>query len=166
MFLHAAVLKDTMARYHVDARIHREAPQRLRAVLERIGLRDGVFVKDYLTFFDTLHLLVALAIADGYACRFLQQFAKEAISHVGGTSGRTTETKELIDCYIDWCFLGLVDSTDLRRRYRSRTRPFRSAAQVRAAIPMTPEAYAQVAWIDALVARLAPTPSAHTAEAG
>ena len=166
MFLHAAVLKDTMARYHVDARIHREAPQQLRAVLERIGLRDGVFVKDYLTFFDTLHLLVALAIADGYACRFLQQFAKEAISHVGGTSWRTTETKELIDCYIDWCFLGLVDSTDLRRRYRSRTRPFRSAAQVRAAIPMTPEAYAQVAWIDALVARLAPTPSAHTAEAG
>jgi len=147
MFLHAAVLKDTMARYHVDARIHREAPQRLRAVLERIGLRDGVFVKDYLTFFDTLHLLVA-------------------ISHVGGTSWRTTETKELIDCYIDWCFLDLVDSNDLRRRYRSRTRPFRSPAQVRAAIPMTPEAFAQVAWIDALVARLAPTPSAHTAEAG
>lgn len=72
----------------------------------------------------------------------------------------------MIDCYIDWCYLDLVDSDDLRRHYRPRTRPFRSAAQVRAAIPMTPEAFAQVAWIDALVARLAPTPSAHIAEAG
>jgi hypothetical protein len=155
MFLHAAVLRDTMARYHVDARIYREAPQPLRPELRRVGLSDGVFIKDYGTFFDTLHLLLALATADGYACRFLQRFGRDAIAHVGGTSWKTAETKELIDCYVDWCFLDLDDSAEMRRRYRHRTRPFRSAAEVRAAIPMTPEAFARVAWIDALVARLA-----------
>jgi hypothetical protein len=167
MFLHAAALKDTMARYHVDARICHEAPEALRPLLSRVGLGEGVFVKDDRAFFDTLHLLLALAVVDGYACRFLQQFDREAISHVGGTSWKTAETKELIDCYVDWCFLDLDDSAELRRRYRHRTQPFRSAARVRAAIPMTPEAFARVAWIDALVARLAATDvPARNAEAG
>ena len=160
MFLHAGALNGTMARYHVDARIRHEAPPPLRPLLARVGLSEGAFVKDDRKFFDTLHLLLVLAVVDGYACRFLQQFDKEAISHVGGTSWKTSETKELVDCYVDWCFLDLEDSPELRRRYRHRTRPFRSAAQVRAAIPMTPDAYAQVAWIDALVARLAATRSA------
>jgi len=165
MFLHAAVLRETMARYHVDARICHDVPEPLRPLLQRIGLGDGVFVKDYGSFFDTLHLLLALAVVDGYACRFLQQFDKEAISHVGGTSWKTAETKELVDCYVDWCFLDLDGGAELRRRYRHRTRPFRSATQVRAAIPMTPEAFARVAWIDTLVARLARARAARIAAA-
>ena len=159
LFLNAAVLKALMARYHVDARIYRRAPPSLTGTLERVGLRDGVFVKDHANFFDTLHLLLVAAIADGSACRFVQGFGKDAIAHVGGTSWKASETKELIDCYADWRFLDFIDDDDVRRRYRYRTRPFQSAADVRAAIPMTPEAFATVAWIDTLVDRLAASPA-------
>lgn len=155
MFLHAALLRGLMARYHVDARIYRKAPAVLRDRVAGLGLVEGVFLKDYATFFDTLHLLLALAMADGHSLRFVQEFGSDAIAHLGGTSWKTTETKELIDCYVDWRFLDLADDDDLRRRYRQRTRPFRSAAGVRASIPMTPEAFARVAWIDALVSKLA-----------
>jgi len=155
LFLNVTVLKDLMARYHVDARIYRNVPASLKDKLATVGMGGGVYVKDDRTFFDTLHLLLALAYADGIACHFVQGFGKEAIAHVGGTSWKASETKELIDCYVDWRFLDFVDDDELRRRYRHRTRPFRSAAEVRAAIPMTPEAFATVAWIDALIDRLA-----------
>jgi len=155
LFLNAPVLRAVMNRYHVDARIYRKLPAALRDTVRRIGIDGAVFIKDYANFFDTLHLLLALAIADGHSCRFLQGFDARAIAHIGGTSWRTTETKELINCYVDWRFLDLADDEGLHRRYRSRTRPFRSAADVRASIPLTPESFARLAWVDALVGRLA-----------
>ena len=155
LFLNAAVLRGLMGRYGVDARIYREVPSALRATLGRIGIGGNVFVKDYANFFDTLHLLLALAIADGHRCRFLQDFDADAIAHVGGTSWKTAQTKELLNCYAEWRFLDLAADEDLQRRYRRRTRPFRSAAHVRSLIPNTPEAFARLAWIDALVERLA-----------
>jgi len=159
LFLNVTVLKELMARYHVDARIYREVPATLRETVAAVGLGGGVYVKDNRTFFDTLHLLLALAYANGSACHFVQGFGKEAIAHIGGTSWKASETKELIDCYVDWRFLDFVNDDELRRRYRHRTRPFRSAADVRAAIPMTPEAFATVAWIDTLIDRLAQSPA-------
>jgi hypothetical protein len=136
----------------------------VRETLARVGLGGGVFVKDYAGFFDRLQLLLALALADGYPCRFLQDFGDDAIAHLGGTSWKTTETNELIDCYVEWRFLDLADDDDLRHRYRHRTRPFRCAADVRSAIPMTPEAFARVSWIDALAERLARIPAVTTGE--
>ena len=155
LFLNAPVLRALMNRYHVDARIYRKLPAALRDTVRVLGIDGGVFIKDYANFFDTLHLLLALAIADGQPCRFLQGFDARAIAHVGGTSWRTTETKALINCYADWRFLDLADDEGLHRRYQSRTRPFRSAADARSSIPLTPESFARLAWIDALVGQLA-----------
>lgn len=155
LFLNAPVFRTLMNRYHVDARIYRKLPVALRDTVRRLGIDGAVYIKDYANFFDTLHLLLALAIAEGHPCRFLQGFDARAIAHVGGTSWRTTETKELINCYADWRFLDLADDEELHRRYRSRTRPFGSAADVRSSIPLTPETFARLAWIDALVGRLA-----------
>jgi hypothetical protein len=154
LYLNTPVLREIMSRYAVDARIYRAAPARVRPIIERVGLGQGVFYKDYLTFFDTLHLLLGLAVAGGFGLRFLQHVDQRAIAHVGGTSWKTAETKELIDCYIDWRFLEIARDEQLRRRYARRLRPFRSADAVRAAIPMTPEAFARLAAVDGVVDRL------------
>lgn len=155
LFLHAAVLRDVMARYHVDARIYRAAPPATQATLARIGLGSGVFLKDHATFFDTLQLVVAIALAEGRQCQYLRGVGRDAIAHVGGTSWKTAETKELIDSCTDWRFLDFDDDAELRQRYRRRTRPFRFAADVRAAIAMTLEAFARLALVDDRVRRLA-----------
>ena len=154
LYLHTAVLTDIMSRYHVDARGYRAAPAHVRAALASIGMISGVYYKDHATFFDTLHLMLALALTEGYDYRFLQWVDEHAIAHLGGTSWKTPETKELIDCYIDWRFLELSHDPTLLGKYGRRFRPFRSAAEVRSAIPLTPEAFARIAWIDALFDRL------------
>ena len=154
LFLNTPVLRDIARRYHVEARTYQAVPEHLRSVVERVGLGQGVYVKDHATFFDTLHLMLILAIAEGFESRFLQWVDDSSIAHLGGTSWKTPETKELVECYVDWRFLELVDDDVVRRRYAPRFRPFRSAAQVRAAMPMTPDVYARVAWIDDIVDRL------------
>lgn len=166
LFLNTPVLRDIARRYDVDARSYRAVPEHLRSVVQRMGLGGGVFVKDHATFFDTLHLMLVLAIAEGLDFRFLQWVDDDSIAHLGGTSWKTLETKELIDCYVDWRFLELVHDDVVRRRYAHRFRPFESAAQVRAAIPMTPEAYARVAWVDEIVDRLTRAPGAHGPASG
>lgn len=151
--LHAPLLRDIMRRHRVDARIYRTAPSHVRAKLARTGLRDGVVLKDHHDFFDTLHLLVALALAEGCDVRFAQA-PDEAIVHVGGTSFGVPETKDLLDRYMQLRFLELADDPLLRKRYRRWLRPFASADVVRARIPMTPAAFARIAAVDRIVERL------------
>ena len=163
--LDAFVLRDIMKRYHVDARVYHTVTAEVRDVIARIGLCEGVFFKDNKRFFDTLHVLLALALAEGHAFRFLQAIDAKSVVHVGGTSWQTNETKDLVECYIDWRFLEHCDDAEVRTRYAPRFRPFRSGADVRAAIPMTPEAFAKAAWVDELVARLAAVRRAGASEA-
>lgn len=154
LFLDATVLRDIARRYHVEARTYRAVPEHLRSVVERVGLGHGVYVKDHATFFDTLHLMLILAIAEGYESRFLQWVDDSSIAHLGGTSWKTPQTKERVECYVDWRFLELAHDDVVRRRYARRFRPFRSAAQLRAAMPMAPDVYARVLWLDGIVERL------------
>ncbi len=154
LFLNTSVLRDIARRYDVEARTYHAVPEHLQSVVERAGLGLGVYVKDHVSFLDTLHLMLLLAIAEGFESRFLQWVDDSSIAHIGGTSWKTAETKELVECYADWRFLELAHDDILRRRYARRFRPFRSAAQVRAAMPMAPDVYARVAWFDGVVERL------------
>lgn len=153
LILNAPLLRDIMRRHRVDARIYRTVPARLRALVARIGLRDGIVFKDHHDYLDTLHLLVALALAEGNTLGF-RDSAEGAIVHLGGTSSGAPETKDLLDQYLQLRFLELADDRELRARYRRRFRTFRSADDVRARIAMTPAAFARVAAIDGLVERL------------
>lgn len=153
LLVNAPLLRDIMRRHHVDARMYRSAPARVRPVVERIGLRDGVVLKDHHGYFDTLHLLVALALAEGFRVRFAEAPA-DAIVHIGGTSAGVPETKDLLDHYMQLRFLELAGDPLLRRRYRRWFRTFPSADAVRARMPMTPAGFARIAAVDRLVARL------------
>lgn len=153
LILNAPLLRDIMRRHRVGARVYRTVPARLRALVARIGLRDGIVFKDHHDYLDTLHLLVALALAEGNTLGF-RDSADGAIVHLGGTSSGAPETKDLLDHYLHLRFLELANDRELRVRYRRRFRTFPSADDVRARIPMTPAAFARVAAIDALVERL------------
>jgi len=155
LVLDAPRLRDIMRRHRVDAGIYRRIPGRLRQPLARLGLRDGVAFKDHHDYFDTLHLIVALALSEGLTIRFPAS-AAGGIVHLGGTSSGVPETKGLLDRYMQLRFLELANDSRLKARYRRWFRTFASADAVRARIPMTPAAFARVAAIDALVERLRP----------
>ena len=122
-------------------------------MLAPIGLADAVALKDHHDFFDTLHLLLALARADGCDVAYAAA-ADGAVVHLGGTSSFVANTKTLLDTYVHLCFLELADAR-VRARYLPRFRPFASSEEVRARIPMTPAAFALIDSVDAVARRIA-----------
>jgi hypothetical protein len=153
LLLNCAVLRAIMARHRVDARLYRRVPARLRRELARVGLGHVNALKDHHDFFDTLHLMMALALADGHDVDYVDT-PEGAIVHLGGTSSFVANTKTLLDTYMHLRFLDLADD-EVRTRYAPRFRPFASAADVRARIAMTPAAFASIASVDAVAARIA-----------
>jgi hypothetical protein len=154
LFFRTSVWRDLMIRHRVTARLRRRAPARLREQLARIGLAEGVFLKDYHDYFDTLHLLLALAYAEGWQTGFVELASADDAVHIGGTSIGLQQTKELGTLYANARFLELECNAALRQRYRGLMGRFGSAAEIRALLPRTPETLRMLAVLDRLIARL------------
>jgi hypothetical protein len=98
--------------------------------MAQVGLGPSVFWKHYHTFRDTLHVLLAVALADGLKVRFLSSLDKQPAMHVGGTSTGSHHTKDLWALYIHLRFLELLDEPVISRRYAGLTAPLRSSGEV------------------------------------
>jgi hypothetical protein len=154
LFFNAEALRLLMHRYGVDARLYREIPVTARDAMARVGLGPATFWKRYHNFRDTLHVLLAVAQAEGLKFRFLTSDQELPAMHVGGTSIGTHHAKDLYALYIHLRFLELLDDKLLNRRYAFLTAPLRSSADVLAhSRQTTPEWQARPA-VDALIAHL------------
>lgn len=154
LYLDPQALRPIMRRYGVDAGSYRTLPRSTRTALQSIGIRDGVYLKDYHDYYDTLHVLIALALAENWRLRFVQAITESSMAHVGSTSSGLAHTKELFHSYVQLKFLELLDDSEISRRYRSRTHPFRHAQDVEAHCPRTPAMFARLRSTDALIERL------------
>ena len=81
-----------------------------------------------------MHVLLAVALAEGRKIRFLQTDETLPAVHVGGTSIGTHHAKTLPALYFHQRFLELVGDPLLSRRYAFLTAPLRSSAEVLARI--------------------------------
>ena len=130
LYFNAEVLRQLMQRYEIDARLYREIPAKAREPMAQVGLGPSVFWKSYHTFRDTLHVLLAVALAEGLKIRFLSSLDKQPAMHVGGTSTGSHHTKDLWALYIHLRFLELLDEPVISRRYAGLTAPLRSSGEV------------------------------------
>lgn len=154
LYFNSTLLRPIMRRYGVDARAYRKLPRRAQDTLATIGVRDGVYLKEYHDYFDTLHVLLLLALTDGLTVRFLQSVDADSITHLGSTSSGVAHTKDLMHSYVQLRFMELLSDVRVRQLYRRRTHPFRAASEVRSLIPRAPEAVAKMNAVDALIRRL------------
>jgi hypothetical protein len=154
LYFNSKLLKPIMQRYGVDARAYRKLPPAARDPLATIGVRDGVYPKEYHNYFDTLHVLLLLALAEGLTVRFLQSVDADSIAHVGSTSSGVAHTKDLMHSYVQLRFLELLNDLRVRHLYRRRTHPFRASSEVRSRIRHSPEAVARMNSVEALMRRL------------
>lgn len=138
LYLNGPVLADIMARHDVDARIYRRVPAHVKAALAHAGLPTDTPLKGYHSFYDTLHLLYALAIAEGKRTRYLEQGDEPEIIHVGGTSLGSDATKDLAQIYITLRFLELPCNRGLQGRYRRKFGNVTTADQARDGLLPTP----------------------------
>lgn len=158
----APLLRGLMQRHRVDARLCRQAPARLAELLARVGLGRRRYLKDYQRFHDTLHLLLALARAEGLQLRLVPVDGAVPVLHVGGTSIGSHHTKDLFALHIHLRFLELVDDPLIRRRYAFLVRPLRSAAELVAAHDAADPAWQTLPVVDQLMQRLQAAGAGHT----
>jgi hypothetical protein len=154
LFFNAEALRLLMRRYDVDARLYREIPATAREAMARIGLGPTTFWKNYHNFRDTLHVLLAVAVAEGLKFRFLSSDEELPAMHVGGTSIGTHHAKDLYALYIHLRFLELLDDPLLNRRYAFLTAPLRSSAEALAHSDPASPAWQALPVVETLVQRL------------
>jgi hypothetical protein len=119
-----------------------------------VGLRDGVTLKSYHDFFDTLHVLFALACSEGLRARQIETAEGSGFYHLGGTSIGTHHTKDLGQLYIHLRFLEFANDPLLHRRYASMAAPFTTALELRQRLPETPQVAQQIRVVDELIERM------------
>jgi hypothetical protein len=154
LYFRVEVFRRLMAGYGVGAQSYRHVPERARARLAALGLRDGETMKSYHDFFDTLHVLLGLAYGEGLSVGQIELAEDDGVYHVGGTSIGTHHTKDLVSLYVHLSFLELACEPLLHRRYAAVAAPFTSASELRQRLPATPQARYQLQVADQLIARL------------
>jgi len=150
LYFRIGVFARLMKDYQTGAQIYRKLPPLARGQLLSLGLHEGRPMKAYHDFFDTLHVLIALAYAEGM--RVNQVDAD--VYHLGGTSIGTQHTKDLMQLYIHLCFLELVAEPLLQQRYASFAAPFKTAAELRPRLQEDPELIPRLEILDRLLGRL------------
>jgi hypothetical protein len=154
LYFRADVFRRLMERYGVGAQSYRQVPEPARGRLRALGLRDRETMKSYHDFLDTLHVLVALAYAEGLEIGQIELADDTDAYHVGGTSIGTHHTKDLVDLYTHLRFLEFADEPLLHRRYAAVAAPFTSASELRQRVPATPRAAHQLQLVDGLIGRM------------
>ena len=129
LYFRVEVFRRLMERYGVGAQSYRQVPEPARSRLAVLGLRDGETMKSYHDYFDTLHVLLALAYADGLGVAQIELAADDGVYHIGGTSIGTHHTKDLVHLYIHLRFLEFAGDPLLHRRYASVAAPCNSASK-------------------------------------
>lgn len=131
------VVRDLMRRYGVSASMYRTLPARAKPKLSGLGLRDGAPLKDHHRFFDTLHVLLGLAYAEGLAPRIETVADPRDVIHIGGTSIGTHHTKDLSALYMHARFMEFCGDPEIQRGYAHLIAPFTASGEIRERLPAT-----------------------------
>jgi hypothetical protein len=159
LYFRAEAMRDLMERHGVTARVYRRAPRRLRDQLAALGLPTGRYLKDYVDFYDTLQLLIAIAYCEGLRPGFVPLADPNDAVHVGGTSSGTQAVNmNLAGLYVRALFLELACNALLPDRYRNTLGKFCSAAEIRPLLPRTPETLRMLPVLDRLMMKLESIP--------
>jgi hypothetical protein len=154
LYFRTEVFHRLIEQYGVGAQAYRAIPEPARSRLASLGMRHGETMKSYHAFYDTLHVLLALAYADGLGVVQIEPGSADSVYHVGGTSIGTHHTKDLIHLYTHLRFLELSGEALLQSRYAAVAAPFTSARQIYDKLQGTAHAFDQIALVDRLVDKL------------
>ena len=151
LFFNAAKIKQLMYHYKVDARTYKELPRSVETSLASIGLNNNSFIKDYIRFYDTLHVLLALGYVKGWQVDYLET---EDVYHLGGTSMGAQYTKDLSHMYISMRFLEFVNIPQLTDKYLPYMTPYTTSEQINQKLGVNPEVLQMRNTLETILAKL------------
>jgi hypothetical protein len=154
LYFNTQALRPLMQRWHIDARQYRRAPPQVAAPLALLGLGLRGYLKDYHAFFDTLHVLLAVALSEGMTLRFEPLNQDTPVIHIGGTSIGSHHTKNLFALYIHLRFLELLDDPLITARYAFLVSPLRSSTDAMQRADLDDPAWQTLPMLEDLMRRL------------
>jgi len=154
LFFNVSLISSLMSRYKIDANLYKKVPARLKDKLSGIGLTDGIYLKDYHNFFDTLNLILAMAFTEKLQVHYMDLKVPSKTVHVGGTSMGQHITKDLPDIYVRLRFLEYVNDAFLFKKYSYWTKRFKNSAEIIPLMTKTPRVVHLLTSIDALMLQL------------
>jgi len=154
LFFNVSLISSLMSRYKIDANLYKKAPSRLKDSLSSIGLTNGVYLKDYHNFFDTLNLVLAMAFTEKLQVRYLDLKTPSKTIHVGGTSMGQHITKDLSNIYIHLYFLEYINDPILIKHYSYWYKRFKNSAEIVPLMAKTPYIVHLLSLFDTLMLQL------------
>ena len=113
-----------MVNYKIGAQKYRIIPSYLKDKLATLNLGYHNFLKEYLNYFDTLNLIMAMAFYEKLSAKIFELSHFKDIYHLGGTSHGTDNSYRT---YITLKFLEMSQNQLLREKYTSHISSFDSS---------------------------------------
>lgn len=127
LYFNVDVISQIMHRFQVDARIYYSVSEQVNNALQKVGLTQGTYIKEYMNYFDTLHVILGLSFAQDLEVDYMDS---NEVFHIGGTSMGSQYSKDLLHMYMSMRFLELLKDDQLDKRYRKYLKPFSHSEQI------------------------------------
>ncbi len=124
LFFNVRIIKNIMLKYNIGAQKYRIIPFRLKKKLATLNLGYHNFLKEYLNYFDTLNLIMAMAFYNKFIAKIIESNHFTDAYHLGATSHGPDN---LYRTYRTLKFLELPQNHFLREKYSRRFANFGSA---------------------------------------
>jgi len=139
MFFNVSLIKKIMVKYRIGAQIYTKIPARLKNKLSTINLGYNNFLKDYLHYFDTFNMILAMAFYEKLSVKILKLNDKD-LCHIGGTSSfarwySPTAPDNLYLAYLNIKLLEMPQNSLIKQRYSFLYPKFNSSNDVYKCFP-------------------------------
>jgi hypothetical protein len=131
MFFNIKLLQTIMGKYGIGAQEYRGIPRRLKKKLASIGLGYQNFLKSYLLTFDTLNLILAMALYENLSIKFVDP--KNSF-HLGRTGSGGKKNPFIL--YPELKFLEMPQNAIFKKSYLPLFSPFKSSCEVLNLLPL------------------------------
>lgn len=131
LYFNTRLVKKIMHKYRIDARQYKRILPHLEEDLSKMNLGRHNYLKEYLNYFDTMNLIMAMAHHEGMAAGTLKSSVEE-IYHIGGTS---YGSDSIYATYLNLKLLELPVNGGLKEKHSNLCANFKSSSDVLAKIP-------------------------------
>jgi len=150
MFFNIKRIHRIMTTYEIDARQYKNIPRRLENKLAELKIGHQNYLKEYLNYFDTFNLIMAMAFYEKLSAR-IAEMRPDDLFHVGATS---CGTHSIYATYINIKLLELSTDSSLSSKYSNLFAPFKDSKSVIEHISGDRSGLAYIAQIDQIIDRL------------
>jgi len=138
LFFNVDLIQKIMAKYKIGAQCYRRIPSHLEKKLATLNLGYNNFLKQYLNYFDTFNLIMAMAFYEKMSAKILDIEYFDDIYHIGATSHGSDN---VYHSYITFKLLELPLNLSLKKYYANCYKQYNNSKDLLKLVPKDISSY-------------------------